>query len=144
MPLPLNINLLIPFKDNKGGRLQLYKLEIERFKEQLDNQISEYKEELESIFGGTSEITIAARSDGYTRKYFWRFKSSKKDRKYHRLASAPVLAFIKTVGNDRTLRMKEIEEELILINANFKVIRGMLEAIDQSQVEKSELLQLNI
>ena len=37
------------------------------------------------------------------------------------------------------LRLKETEEELIYINANLKLIKGMLDSIDQAVDEKAEL-----
>ena len=51
MSVPLNINLIIPFKDNKAGRLNLYRKEIEAFKEMLGQRVEELKEELVSVFG---------------------------------------------------------------------------------------------
>ena len=49
MALPLNINLIIPFKDNKGERLKLYLGEMESFQGRLNNRVEELKEELVDI-----------------------------------------------------------------------------------------------
>lgn len=139
MPLPLNINLIIPFKDNKGGRLNLYQNEIEAFKGSLGDRVEELKDELVSLFGEDFELTIAARSDGNAKKYYWRFKSSKRDRKYNRLHADSVLEYVGTFDNERKLRLKELEVELIYINANLKLIKGMMDAIDQSIEERGIL-----
>lgn len=139
MSVPLNINLIIPFKDNKAGRLNLYRKEIEAFKEMLGQRVEELKEELVSLFGENFELTLAARSDGNSRKYYWRFKSSKRDRKYNRLHSDSIVEYLRVFDDERKLRLKETEEELIYINANLKLIKGMLDSIDQAVDEKAEL-----
>ncbi|GLQ31402.1 hypothetical protein O0V09_15125 [Dasania sp. GY-19] len=139
MSVPLNINLIIPFKDNKAGRLNLYRKEIEAFKEMLGQRVEELKEELVSLLGEDFELTLAARSDGNSRKYYWRFKSSKRDRKYNRLHADSIVEYLRVFDDERKLRLKETEEELIYINANLKLIKGMLDSIDQSVDEKAEL-----
>ena len=139
MSSPLNINLIIPFKDNKAGRLNLYRKEIEAFKEMLGQRVEELKEELVSLFGENFELTLAARSDGNSRKYYWRFKSSKRDRKYNRLHADSIVEYLRVFDDERKLRLKETEEELIYINANLKLIKGMLDSIDQAVDEKAEL-----
>ncbi|MBN56135.1 MAG: hypothetical protein CMI04_00370 [Oceanospirillaceae bacterium] len=139
MSSPLNINLIIPFKDNKAGRLNLYRKEIEVFKEMLGQRVEELKEELVSLFGENFELTLAARSDGNSRKYYWRFKSSKRDRKYNRLHAGSIVEYLRVFDDERKLRLKETEEELIYINANLKLIKGMLDSIDQAVDEKAEL-----
>ena len=144
MTLPLNINLIIPFKDNKGSRLTLYRNEIEEFREQLSGRIEELKEELGVLFGAAFELTISPRSDGNSRKYYWRFKSSKRDRKYNRLHTDSVVEYVSAYDNARKLRLREMEEELIYINANLKLIKGMLDAIDQSIEEKGALIAATI
>ena len=139
MSVPLNINLIIPFKDNKAGRLNLYRKEIEAFKEMLGQRVEELKEEMVSLFGENFELTLAARSDGNSRKYYWRFKSSKRDRKYNRLHADSIVEYLRVFDDERKLRLKETEEELIYINANLKLIKGMLDSIDQAVDEKAEL-----
>lgn len=139
MSVSLNINLIIPFKDNKAGRLNLYRKEIEAFKEMLGQRVEELKEELVSLFGENFELTLAARSDGNSRKYYWRFKSSKRDRKYNRLHADSIVEYLRVFDDERKLRLKETEEELIYINANLKLIKGMLDSIDQAVDEKAEL-----
>lgn len=139
MSVPLNINLIIPFKDNKAGGLNLYRKEIEAFKGMLGQRVEELREELVSLFGEDFELTLAVRSDGNSRKYYWRFKSSKRDRKYSRLHADSIVEYLRVFDDERKLRLKETEEELIYINANLKLIKGMLDSIDQSVDEKAEL-----
>ena len=136
----LNINLIIPFKDNRGGRLKLFRIEIERFKNQLENRVDELKRSLEVVHGADFDLTIAARSDGHSKKYYWRFKSGKRDRKFNRLHAESIVEFLKQTNHGLTLHLKEIEEELILINANLKALKGMLDAIEQSIDERVALL----
>jgi len=144
MSFPLNINLIIPFKDNKGERLKLYMADIEAFKLQLESRVTELKDELDDIFGGMFELTITARSDGNSKKFFWRFKSSKQDRKFNRLQADSVVEYLSGVDDKRKLRVKEVELELIYINANLKLLKGMKDSIAQSVNEADMLLQANI
>lgn len=139
MSLPLNLNLIIPFKDNKGERLNLYRVDIERFKDGLGERVDEIKEEIMELFGNNFQMNISARSDGNSRKYYWRFKSSKKNRKYNRLHAEVVVEYLMTLDDQRSLWLREIEEELIYINANLKLIKGMLDSIDQVESELGEL-----
>lgn len=132
---PLNINILIPFKDNKGQRRNLYRLEIVRFSERLDSRVVDLRSELIDLFGADFALNITARSDGNSKKYYWRFKSSKRDRKFNRLGVSSVLEYLAEFDDQRRLRVKEIEEELIYINGNLKLVKGMLDAIDQVEEE---------
>lgn len=138
---PLNINLIIPFKDNKGERLNLYKLDIERFKAEIDARVDFLRNELDLKIGNCA-VTISARSDGNSKKYYWRFKSSERDRKYNRLQAKVLLDYIASMHPDIRLWLKEVEEELIYINANLKLIKGILDAIDQVIDERAQLLEL--
>lgn len=139
MQQPLNINLIIPFKDNTAGRLALYRRELDLFKAQLNDRVEELKDELASLFGEKFELTIAARSDGNAKKFFWRFTSSKRGRSYARLQDEPVCSYASQYDNARKLRLKEIEEELLDINANLKLLKGMLDSIEQSVADKLAL-----
>ncbi len=141
---PLNINLIIPFKDNRGRRLELYKAEIDRFKEQLCGEAEALKERVLAWFGTDFDLTIAARSDGYTKKYYWRFKSSSRDRKFNRLQAPPVIDYLKQFRHPQIIRLKEAEETLIYLNANLKVIKGMNDAICQCMSERDELHALSL
>ena len=141
MSSPLNINLLIPFKDNKGLRLNLYRREIEAFRSDLDARVADFREDLISLFGKDFELNLSSRSDGNTKKYYWRFKSAKRDRKYNRLHAESVSSYLLPFGDERWQRVKSIEEELIYINANLKLIKGMLDAIDQSETELNQFRQ---
>ena len=144
MGSPLNINLLIPFKDNKGRRLDLYRNEIESFKVALGDRVNDIKTEIAQMFGDSFELTIAARSDGNSKKYYWRFKSSKRDRKYNRLQAETIVSYLADFERDRLLWLKEVEEELIYINANLKLVKGMLDSIDQSVGELKSLRDSNL
>lgn len=144
MSFPLNINLIIPFKDNKGNRLNLYINGIEGFKIQLESRVDEIKLELDEIFFGKFELTIAARSDGNSKKYYWRFKSSKKDRKYNRLQADSVMEYLTSIDETRKLWVKETEMELIYINANLKLLKGMKDSIEQSKNDVEMFLQANV
>lgn len=144
MTSPLNINLIIPFKDNKGERLKLYLGEIEVFKIQLFSRVEELKIELEEIFGDMFELTISPRSDGSTKKFYWRFKSRKQNRNFNRLYAESVVEYLSEIHDDRKCRVTEVEMELIDINANLKLLKGIKDSIEQSTKDKEMLRQANI
>jgi len=137
--IPLNINLLIPFKDNEGARRNLYRKDIERFRERLEARAAELRDDLISNFGEDFELTIAGRSDGTTTKFFWRFRSSKRDRKYVRLHAETVVDYLKVFDPNQVLHLKDIEEELIYLNANLRLLKGFIDAIEQSESELVDL-----
>ena len=138
----LNINLLIPFKDNKGARRNLYKIEIENFRAKLDGRASELGDDLVTLFGEDCEIAINSRSDGTTRKYYWRFRSSKRDRKYVRLSADSLKDYLRGLDPNQLIQLKGLEEELIYLNANLRLLKAMSESIDQSESEMAELREL--
>jgi hypothetical protein len=144
MTSSLNINLIIPFKDNKGLKLTRYKNELGEFQELLTLRVEELKQEIDSLYGKKFILTIGARSDGNSKRYYWRFKARARDRKYTRLYAESVIEYLGDFNDDRKLRLKEIEQELIFINANFKMIKGNLDAIQQSQNESNQLFDANI
>jgi len=140
MTNPLNINLIIPFKDNKGLRLKLYVGDIKTFKLQLEERVDELRSELDSLFAGKCKLTIASRADGNAKKFFWRFRSRDADRKYHRVTAEPVMEYLSTVHDAQMLRVREQEMELIYINANLKLLKGMMDSIEQSAEEIKALI----
>jgi|TARA_R100000501_G_C2606296_1_gene102001 hypothetical protein len=140
----LNINLLIPFKDNSGARRNLYKAEIEKFRAQLDERASEIGDDLATIFGDSFELAISSRSDGTTRKYFWRFRSSKRDRKYVRLAAVSIQDYLRSLDHEEMRHLKILEEEIIYLNANLRLLKAMTDSIEQSENEIAELQELAV
>ena len=140
----VNINLLIPFKDTSGARRNLYKAEIEKFRAQLDARASEIGDDLATIFGDNFELAISSRSDGTTRKYFWRFRSSKRDRKYVRLAAVSIQDYLRSLDREEKRHLKVLEEEIIYLNANLRLLKAMADSIEQSENEIAELRELAI
>ncbi len=114
--------------------------ELNEFEEQLEDEIIEIKGELESLFDGSFGVGLVSRSDGTAKKYYWRFKSSKKDRKFHRLSAYAIQEYIQSLDLERKRFLKEVEENIIYINANIKLIKNMRDGIegvieDQRQLE---------
>ena len=144
MDSPLNINLIIPFKDNKRARRNLYRTEIDRFRSELEGRVTELRGDIEQLFGSEFELTISSRSDGTTKKFYWRFRSSKRDRKYVRLNANSVVEYFRTLNPDQVIKLKLVEEELIYINANLRLLKGMTDAIVQSETEMAGLLGLSL
>jgi hypothetical protein len=144
MTFPLNINLIIPFKDNKGTRRKMYVRDLEAFRDSLDSHALRIKTGIEEFMGSGFELAIAARSDGVTKKYFWRFRSGERDRKYNRLHAESVREYIGIFHYSQKVVLVEAEQELIYINANLRLVKNMLESIEQSVSETAELLEINL
>lgn len=141
---PLNINLLIPFKDNKGQRQKLYQTELNKFEAQLEGRIGEIKEEIVELFGQEFHLALAGRSDGNSKRYYWRFKSSKMDRKFNRLFADSVISYLAGLDSARKLRIREMEEEVILINSNLKLVKAIRDAMALSAEEIKCLREMQI
>lgn len=143
MDSSLNINLIIPFKDNKEARRNLYRAEIGRFRAWLEERAAELRGDIEQLFGPEFELTIASRSDGSSKKFYWRFRSTKKDRKYVRLSTASIVEYLKTLNPDQVIKLKIVEEEIIYINANLRLVKGIMDSMLQSESEMAELRSMN-
>lgn len=144
MSNPFNINLIVPFKDNKGSKRKLFVAEIESYKKDLEGRAVELKQDLETLFGDALKISIVARSDRGAVSYYWRYKSSKEDRKYRRLANEQMQEYLLTIDQHRRNALKGIEEDLIYINGNLKVLKSMTDALEKTQAEQTELLSAPI
>ena len=132
---PLNINLLIPFKDNRGFRQNLYLQEIERFRKALEAEVDSIKSELDDLFGKNFELSLVGRSDGNAKRYYWRFKSSKKDRKFNRLNSESLYDYLNKFSDVQKTQLKDIERTIIYVNANLKMLKGMIDSLTQCNDE---------
>ena len=138
---PLNINLIIPFKDNIGDKQRLHQRRLNDFKDELEFRVDELRSSLPVLFGEDFELAIMARGEAGTKRYYWRFRSNKRDRKYNRLDDAEVTDYIRNFHDSLRLRLGEIEEELIYINANMKVLNTFRDALNKS---KKEILSVKL
>ncbi len=140
---PLNLNLIIPFKDNKESARKLYLGELIQFKESLEFRVSELKTKLVDRFGSELKISIAARSDGGVKRYYWRFTSKLKKRTFNRLCDHQVQAYLfSEFDRAAILSLKEIEEELIYINGNMKIAKSIETAINKFDEEVADLITM--
>ena len=138
----LNLNLILPFKDNIGSKQRLHQRRMDDFKEELEDRVEELRTSLKVLFGQEFELAIMSRGDGYSKKYYWRFSTSKRDRKYSRLVDKVITEYVQKLHDSLRLKLKEIEEELIYINANIKVLKAMEDSILQSKKELGSLREL--
>jgi len=136
---PLNINLIIPFKDNKGDKQRLHAKCLKGFYDELEYRVEELRLDLPMFFGKDFELVILTRGGAGAKMYYWRFRSIKRSRKYCRLADEIVTDYISDLHADLRLRLREIEEDLIYINANMKVLYTFRDAMEKSKDELSSL-----
>jgi len=136
---PLNLNLILPFKDNIGEKQKLHQRRWDDFRVELEQRVEELRTDLNVSFGQGFELGIMSRGDGAVKKYYWRFKSTKRDRKYNRLNDESVVDYVRNLHDSLRLRLNEMEEEIIYINANMKVLKSMSDSMVQSKKELGAL-----
>ena len=128
MTSSLNLNLIIPFKDNRDA-FTSYVLSLDSFRDELEGEVVRCQSVLESLFSSNQKITIASRSSGSAKKYFWRLTGTGMNRSYSRLNDEHIKPVIETMNRNQLILLIEIEETLVYVNGNMKAIRGMLDSI---------------
>jgi hypothetical protein len=136
------INIYIPFKDIKGIRQRRFLTDSESVLTDLEKRVGDLKKEVQTLFGDKLQIAIVGRSDGGALAYYWRYRSTQKDRKFRRLANQDWKDYIGTLDKTRLGALRTIEDELIYMNANVKLIKAMRDAIAKSNSEHDELYQV--
>lgn len=147
MNLPLNINLILPFKDNKGFRQKLLDNELCSFESELLEHVESLKCSLAERSVASLKITIMPRSDGSVKMYYWRFKSSKQSRAYSRLSAPIFKTYLDSLDYETVVTLKKVECELIYINFNLKVIkslRGAIAKCNEEQAKNYEIPTMNV
>ena len=140
---PLNLNLIIPFKDNKGGSQKLYRNDLAKFCTELDLRVDDLKSGLAERFGAKLKVAISSRSDGGVKRYYWRFTSKSKKRTFNRLYDEVVFEYLgSNFDREEVISLKAVEEELIYINANLKVIKSIENAISKLEDESTKLIKM--
>ncbi len=138
---PLNLNLIIPFKDNKDFSKKLYMKELSQFRDDLEGRVVDLKSKLNERFGSALKISIASRSDGGVKRYYWRFTSKLQKRTFNRLCEPQLQAYLNAeFGRSAILSLKEIEEELIYINGNMKIARTIETTLKKFDEEITSLI----
>ena len=122
----------------------MYVRDLEAFRDSLDSHALKIKTDIEEFFGSNFKLAITPRSDGIAKKYFWRFKSGGGDRKYNRLHAESVREYIDIFHYSQKVVLIEAEQEFIYINANLRLIKHMLDCIEQSTSETAEMLAINL
>ena len=119
---PLNINLIIPFKDKKRDGLRndlsIVEAEMKKVVEKLNLEISD-------TCGEDFKLSILAKRAGKTTRYYWRFKSSKNDRSFKRIYDPAVKEYLETKSSHMQLFILDMENILNIINANLIAIAGI-------------------
>lgn len=126
---PLNLNLIISFKDNRQGAHSQLLREIEDFVSAMDQRIGEIKAEMEPLFGEAFPITIAPRTLKSSRTYYWRYRAKDAQRKYARLSDPLFKPVIAGLHPDQIMTLKSVENEVLAINANLVVTHSLTTAI---------------
>jgi len=133
---PLNLNLIIPFKDKKGIWKNRLLLELNKYEGQLHQRVIDLKAELLKAFKVSFGLSIAKRAGTTSNKYYWRMTSRNSKRTYNRLFDEPILKFLEDGFSRREVAdLKKVENELILINANLRLVYHLKGSIKDSERE---------
>ncbi|POP51573.1 hypothetical protein C0068_16690 [Zhongshania marina] len=139
---PLNLNLIISFKDNKErGHTQLLR-EIDDFAVELDDRVSEIKGEMEPLFGKDFPLSIYVRALKTTRTYFWRYRGKAAQRKYARLTDPIFQPVVASLHPDQLITLRSMESELLTINANLVVVHALKNALADIAQGRERLAEL--
>lgn len=139
---PLNLNLIISFKDNKEGVHARLLREIDDFAGELDERVSQIKGEIETLFGTDFPLSIYVRALKTTRTYFWRYRGKAAQRKYARLTDSIFKPVVTSLHPDQVITLRSIESELLTINANLLVIHALKNAIADIVEGRQRLVEL--
>ncbi len=132
---PLNLNLIIPFKDKKGLKKNLLLQRLSVFETQLHERVTLLKEEIADTISNHGGLAIAIKKSRGLAKYYWRLTTRSSKRMHTRLFDGSIQEFVQKRFDDREQHILiYAEEELIYINENLKLVNTIqtsLERVDQ-------------
>ncbi len=137
MPIPLNINLYIPFKDKKGEALTEKRLVT--YVSQLDAKINSLIEDYKYELGEFVSIAPVVRPSGGVKKLYWRFKTGKQKRGYVRLVDQDMMKYLDTIQvyyRDQCIRL---EANMQHLNCEMKIIATTLNSLVVYREEVTDL-----
>jgi len=139
---PLNINLIISFKDNKRGWRSRLDREIEAHMILIEERVQEIKEEMIPIFGPDFEIGIFARANRAARSFTWRYRATSKNRKHARLCDPSFSEVWSRLHHDQRIVLRSIEQELLALNANLSILGAIKNASSEYDDSVEDLRNL--
>ncbi|EIF42846.1 hypothetical protein DOK_11716 [gamma proteobacterium BDW918] len=139
---PLNINLIISFKDNKREWRSRLDREIESQMLLIDERVREIKEEMIPVFGPDFEIAIFARANRAARSFTWRYRASTKNRKHARLCDPSFAEVLARLHPDQRITLRSIEVELLALNANLSILGAIKNASLEFDTSREELANI--
>lgn len=138
----ISLNLIIPFKDNKGEKLEAYLSELFQYQETLFRRADELQSELDMILDDEFEMRLVKRKLKNGFQYSWRFKSSKKNRTPTRLSDPKKIEYLKTLHHDYRSFVVYIESNLLPVNSNLDLVSQMIAIIENYKSANLELENL--
>ncbi len=142
---PLNLNLIIPFKDKKGIRKTRLLVELKKYEKQLHQRVVDLKAELLTVFKSSFGLSITKRTGTTSNKYYWRKTSRKSKRTYNRLSDECIINFLNDGFSRREVRdLQDAENELILINANLRLVYHIEGAIKDTAKELTNTHEMEL
>ena len=139
------LNLIIPFKDKKGIRQNRLLLELNKYEGQLHQRVVDLKSELSKAFKSSFGLSITKRTGTTSNKYYWRMTSRNSKRTFNRLFDEPILKLLENGFSRREVSdLKKVEDELILINANLRLVYHLKGSITDSERELKNNLEIEL
>ena len=139
----MSSNPIFEFSSIKQQALLL--VHIERLKETSVCDIDNIKLQLSELTLEQFPLSIQKRRVGAHDQYFWRFKSSKgnnQQRRFVRLSHEDLEDFLETCQHDFLLQLKRIEEMLIKLNANMRLIASLGAIVSDYNQQMKSLMML--
>lgn len=134
---------IFEFSSSKQQALLL--VHIERLKEMSVCDIDDIKLQLDELTLEQFPLSIQKRRVGAYDQYFWRFKSNKgnnQQRRFVRLSHEDLEDFLETCPHDFLLQLKRIEEMLIKLNANMKLVASLSAIVSDYNQQMKALMML--
>ncbi len=134
----------LSFEFHSSNQQALLLTSLEKLSATSVLQINDIKQQLIELTNDKFPLSIQKRRTGIYDQYFWRFKSnnSTDSRRFVRLYHEDLEDYLETCGHDFTLQLKRIEEKLIKLNANLRLIATLTAIVIEYNEQTSKLFAL--
>ena len=145
MDSPLNINLIIPFKDNNDLGKNTTKRRMVDFQNEILSRVDDISDYLKSRFGSDFGLQIKRRNSRGIVGFHWRIIEKDNKSIFRRLNDDQCIDLLKTnLDREGRLEMVEIEKELLCLNANMRVSKIIEQSIDLLVQEHEVLFDIQL
>lgn len=139
MDSPLNLNLILTFKDNSENGSNIILQNLATLEQNIIERASQLEAYKNSLFEDFTKLEIVIRNHRSTLTICWREKKPKNYRDYYRLNSNQLSDCIESIRGSKLEWLFEIEKEVLILNGNLKLISWHRSILKNTQVELEEV-----